>query len=109
MYLGAEFGIDERQILKLHDEHRNKLHWLEDALVLLRYCARATTCVMATNCARKILEKRFELAGIDAQLFRRIVTSTETRDIRSKRKHFETLLREFSFNPDRVLLISDSY
>jgi len=109
IYLGAQFGIDEPRILEFHDEHKEKLRWLEDAQAVLRYCARASTCVMATNCAHKILEKRFELAGIDGQLFQRVVTSTETRDIRSKRRHFELLLREFSFNPEHVLLISDSY
>ncbi len=50
------------------------------------------------------------LADLSPALFRRIITSTDTRDVRSKTRHLEMVLREFpSVRPERILFVSDDY
>lgn len=108
-HLGGLFDLTQEQILQFHEKHKAKLRWLDHAKNLLQHCSETTSCALATNCARPILEKRMSLAGVSPKIFKKVVTSTETKYIRSKSKHLDVLLRDLGFPPERTLLISDNY
>jgi FMN phosphatase YigB (HAD superfamily) len=109
LYLGGVFGLSHTQILELHTRHRREIGWVEGAKDLLDYCRGATRCALATNCASSVLGKRMELLDVPKGTFDAIVTSSDTRDIRSKVKHIEIILAKYDVPSARALMISDSF